>query len=87
MDGLSFGGGAGAFSLFFRACRSGDGGSNWRRICWSEASREWTAEDGFGGGDGGERDDGGSAEDSKGSSEAEADEEGCMVEQASKSRK
>ena len=62
------------------ACRTGDSGSNWRRICCREASREWIGEPGFGGGDGGDSEDSCSGEGSYGSSEGEVDEEGCMAE-------
>jgi hypothetical protein len=46
----SFGGGVGGLS--FGLC-SGLRGSNWRRICWREASRLWFGGDDLGGRDGG----------------------------------
>ena len=48
-------------------------------MCWREASREWFGDDGFGGGEGGDKEDTWSGEESKASSEAEVDEDGCML--------
>jgi hypothetical protein len=49
-DDPSFGGGAGALSLLLLGMR----GSNWWRICWSEASRAWFGLGVLGGGEGGD---------------------------------